>query len=101
MVHYGAGRNRSYEARIGKLPEAEQAAALHARSTSLSSSRTQPANRLKIDNSNSQSARDAKQKEKYLTLHPDMTEKKATQSLVRAWVAGKGGWKYAEHATKK
>jgi hypothetical protein len=56
---------------------------------------------LKIDNSKDQSARDAKQKEKYLTLHPDKTEKTATNSLVRAWVAGKGGWRTAKHATKK
>ena len=97
MVHYGAGRNRSYEARIGKLPEAEQAAALHARSMSLSSSRTNP-NRKKIDNSNAQNALSAKQKKKYLSLHHDMTEKTATQSKVRAWVTKKGGWISAEHA---
>ena len=100
MVHYGAGTNRSYDARIGKLPEGQRAAALHARSTSLSSSRTHP-NRKKIDNSNSQNALAAKQKKKYLGLHPDKTEKTATQSLVRAWVAEKGGWKSAKHATKK
>ena len=100
MVHYGAGRNRSYEARIKKMPEEERAAAWHARSTSLSSSRTHP-NRKKIDNSNYQNAKDAKMKKKYLELHPDMTKKKATQSLVRAWVAEKGGWKTAKHATKK
>ena len=100
MVHYGAGTNSSYDARIGKLPEEERAAALHARSTSLSSDRTHP-NRLKIEHSNTQNESNAEQKKKYLGLHPEKTEKTATQRLVKAWVAGKGGWKYAEHATKK
>ena len=99
MVHYGAGTNSSYDARIGKLPEEERAAALHARSMSLSSSRSHP-NRKKIEHSNTQNALSAKQKKKYLTLHPDMTEKTATQSRVSAWVTKKGGWISAEHATK-
>ncbi len=99
MVHYGAGRNRSYEARIKKMPEEERAAAWHARSTSLSSSRAHPT-RKKIEHSNTQNALNAKQKKKYLSLHRNMTEKSAKQSLVKAWVTKKGGWIYAEHATK-